>query len=71
MGTGLQTTIVSRLSETQLLIIGGLLLVISTILALSIAPISNAVPTVIAGLASLGLAAGALLVGLSKAGAGV
>lgn len=57
-------------TEKQRLGVGGLLLAGSTVLILGIA-ITSAVPSALAGVASLAMAAGALIVGLSEEDAGV
>lgn len=57
-------------SEKQRLGVGGLLLAGSTVLILGIA-VTSAIPSAFAGVASLAMAAGALIVGLSEDGAGV
>ncbi|RRJ33092.1 hypothetical protein [Halocatena pleomorpha] len=57
-------------TEKQRLGIGGLLLAASTALIIGIA-MTNAIPSAFAGVASLAMAAGALIVGLSEENAGV
>lgn len=58
-------------TEIQNLGIGGFLLVISTVLILAITTIGSAIPSALGGLATLTMAAGALIVGLSEDGASV
>lgn len=58
-------------TEMRDLGIGGLLLVVSTALILGIAPAGSAVPSALGGLATLVMAAGALIIGLSEEGSGV
>lgn len=57
-------------TEKQRLGVGGLLLAGSTVLILGIAT-TSAIPSALAGVASLTMAAGALIVGLSEDNAGV
>lgn len=57
-------------TEKKRLGAGGLLLAGSTVLILAIA-VNSAIPSALAGVASLAMAAGALMVGLSEDGAGV
>lgn len=58
-------------TEKRDLGIGVLLLVVSTVLILGIAPVGSAVPSALGGIATLVMAAGALIIGLSEDGAGV
>ncbi|WP_276271232.1 hypothetical protein [Haloarcula litorea] len=53
-------------TDTRKVMLGALLLLVSTVLILG--PLGLPVPTVAAGVAALGLAAGALLVGTSEDG---
>lgn len=58
-------------TEKQRLGIGTLLLVVSTVLILGVAFVGSVVPSTLGGLATLSMAAGALIVGLSEENAGV
>jgi hypothetical protein len=55
-------------TDKRKVIVGGLLLFVSTALILGTGPLDVAVPVFAAGVAALGLAAGALLVGTSEDG---
>ncbi|QIO22302.1 hypothetical protein [Haloarcula sp. JP-L23] len=55
-------------TDNRKVILGALLLFVSTALILGTGPIDVAIPAVAAGVAALGLAAGALLVGTSEDG---
>jgi len=55
-------------TDTRKVAVGAVLLLVSTVLILVAGPINVGIPGVVAGLASLGLAAGALLVGTSEDG---
>ncbi|MBV0900662.1 hypothetical protein [Haloarcula salina] len=55
-------------TDTRKVALGVLLLVVSSALILGTGTIDIGIPTVAAGLAALGLAAGALLVGTSEEG---
>jgi hypothetical protein len=52
-------------TERQRFGLGGLLLIISTVLILGLTVVNSAIPSVFAGVAAIAMAAGSLLVGLS------
>jgi hypothetical protein len=53
-------------TDTRKVALGAVLLLVSTVLILGTGPINVGVPGIAAGVAALGLAAGALLVGTSE-----
>lgn len=58
-------------TETQKLGFGGLLLVAGTVTILGVTTFSGTIAYALSGAASLSMAAGALIIGLSEDGAGV
>jgi hypothetical protein len=58
-------------TETQKAGVGGLLLVVSTVLILGVTILTGTIASVLSAVASLAMAAGALIFGLSEEGAGV
>jgi hypothetical protein len=58
-------------TETRKAGIGGLLLVVSTVLILGVTTLTGTIASVLSAVASLAMAAGALIFGLSEEGAGV
>ena len=58
-------------TDTRKLVLGLLLLVVSSVVILAAGFIDSAVPAVLAGIAALGMAGGSLLVGLSEENAAV
>jgi hypothetical protein len=55
-------------TDTRKVALGAALLAVSTVLILGAGPIDIGLPAIAAGVAALGLAAGALLVGTSEGG---
>ena len=58
-------------TETQKAGVGGLLLVVSTAIILGVTTLTGTIASVLSAVASLAMAAGALIFGLSEEGAGV
>lgn len=58
-------------TETQKLGVGGLLLVVGTVIILGVTTFSGTISYALSGAATLLMAAGSLIVGLSEDGAGV
>ncbi|MBX0293552.1 hypothetical protein [Haloarcula nitratireducens] len=55
-------------TDKRKMLLGGVLLFVSSVLILTAGPISLGIPSIVGGLAALGLAAGSLLVGTSEDG---
>ncbi|WP_135302239.1 hypothetical protein [Haloarcula amylovorans] len=55
-------------TDKRKMLLGGVLLFVSTVLILTAGPINLGIPSIAGGLAALGMAAGSLLVGTSEDG---